>query len=248
MEIVYEDSDLLVINKPPGLVVNRSETQRGRKTLQDWVDESLKLKAKSQKRQEGEFYERSGIVHRLDKDTSGLLVIAKTPEAFAELQRQFKEREVKKGYLALVHGRVEPPSGVIEKPIGRNPKDPRKFAVVEGGKEAVTEYRVVGVGPRTHLLGGSTLRSTPTTLLELKPRTGRTHQIRVHLKSLGHPVVGDKLYASRRQIREDKKFCPRQFLHAYRLGFSHPRTGEWLTFEVGLPEDLKDVLARLNSK
>jgi len=238
MEIVYEDSDLLVVNKPPALIVNRSEAHPGVVTLQDWVEESSRCKVQSAKLGEGEFYERSGIVHRLDKDTSGLLVIAKTPEAFLDLKRQFKERRVKKGYLALVHGKVEPSSGVVNKPIGRNPKDPKKFAVVEGGRPATTKY----VAAESY-----SARNGGYTLLNVEPRTGRTHQIRVHLKSIGHPVVGDKLYASRRQVREDKKWVPRQFLHAYRLGFNHPRTGEWLAFEAGLPADLEKVLDKLKS-
>ena len=201
MEIVYEDSDLLVIDKPPGLIIDRATIE---------TEDHL-------------------VVHRLDKDTSGLLVFAKTREALGNLQRQFKERKVRKGYLALVHGKVDPRSGTINKPIGRNPKETKKFAIVEGGRVSVTNYSV------RERLGDYTL-------LELEPLTGRTHQIRVHLKSIGHPVVGDKLYASRRQIKEDSKFCERQFLHAYRLGFEHPRTGEWLSFEVGLPIDLEEVL------
>ena len=206
MEVVYEDEDLLVVNKPSGLVVDR------------------------------EILETEGrlVVHRLDKDTSGLLVFAKVPEALNNLQCQFEERRVKKGYLALVHGEVSPPSGVIDKPIGRSPKGTGKFAIVEGGRASVTNYSV------RERLGDYTL-------LELEPRTGRTHQIRVHLKSIGHPVVGDKLYASRRQQKEDEKFCPRQFLHAYRLSFSHPRTGEWLVFEVDLPKDLRDVLEKIRN-
>ncbi len=205
MEIIYENSDLLVVNKPPGLVVDRSTIQ---------TDNRL-------------------AVHRLDRDTSGLLLFAKTTEALENLQRQFKERKVKKGYLALVHGRPKHPSGVVDASIGRAPKGVGKFVVVEGSRDSVTEYST-----KKHLEN--------YTLLDVKPLTGRTHQIRVHLKSIGHPVVGDKLYASRKQIREDKKWCPRQFLHAYRLGFEHPRTGEWLSFEVDLPEDLRKVLDNLN--
>lgn len=207
MEIVYEDSDLLVVNKPPGLVVDRSTME---------TDERL-------------------VVHRLDKDTSGLLVLGKTAEALENLQRQFKERKVKKGYLALVHGKVTHPSGVIDKPIGRNPKDAKKFAIVDGGRESVTKYVAVEF-------------YSAHTLLDIQPLTGRTHQIRVHLKSIGHPVVGDKLYASRRQQKEDEKIIKRQFLHAYRLSFSHPRTGEWLVFETGLPVDLRNVLDKLKTQ
>ena len=201
MEIVYEDADLFVVNKPPGLVVDREVLET----------------------------EERFVVHRLDKDTSGLLIFAKTREVLEKIQQQFKERDVKKGYLALVHGRVEPRFGTINKPLGRNPKNTKKFAIVEGGRESVTEYSVKK-------------RFEDYTLLELTPLSGRTHQIRVHLKSIGHPVVGDQLYASRRQQKENEQFCPRQFLHAYRLGFEHPRTGEWLSLEVDLPKDLEDIL------
>jgi len=207
MEIVYEDDDLFVINKPPGLVIDREALE---------TDERL-------------------VVHRLDKDTSGLLVFAKAPGVLETLQRQFKERKVKKRYLALVHGKVGLRSGVIDKPIGRALKGVGKFVIVKGGRVSVTSYSV------REFFGDYTL-------LELEPHTGRTHQIRVHLKSINHPVVGDKIYASRRQQKEDEKFCERQFLHAYRLGFEHPRTGEWLSFEVDLPKDLQSVLRMINDQ
>ena len=207
MEVIYEDSDLLVANKPPGLVIDSSTLETGERL----------------------------VVHRLDKGTSGLLVFAKRPEALESLQRQFKERKVKKRYLALVHGQLTHPSGVIDKPLGRAPKGVGKFVVVEGGRESVTTY-------------STKKKFGEYTLLDLAPMSGRTHQIRVHLKSIGHPIVGDKIYASRRQQKEDEKFCLRQFLHAYRLGFEHPRTGEWLTFETDLPEDLQEVLKILNPK
>ena len=215
IDVVYEDSDLLVINKPSGLVIDRETTEAP-----------------------GHL-----VVHRLDKDTSGLLVFAKTEEALENLQRQFKERKVKKRYLALVHGDVRPRSGTIDKPLGRAPRGIGKFVVVEGGREAVTRYSVASGLPRfTQLTFRSGKPSSTYTLLDVTPLTGRTHQIRVHLKSIGHPVVGDKIYASRKQQREDEKITKRQFLHAYRLSFTHPRTGEWLTFEVDLPEDLRKVL------
>ncbi len=217
METVYEDSDLLVINKPPGLVVDRSTLEKPGRL----------------------------VVHRLDKETSGLLVLAKGPEALENLQQQFKERKVKKHYLALVHGLVETPRrGVctIDKPIGRAPKGVGKFVVVEGGRPSVTKYAVRKLYGWVH---GRESNGDKFTLLDLEPQTGRTHQIRVHLKSIGHPVVGDKIYASRRQQKEDEKIIKRQFLHACRLGFEHPRTGEWLRFEVDLPEDLRNVIERI---
>jgi len=219
VKIVYEDSDILVINKPPGLVIDRDRKPPG--------------------------WEKFLVVHRLDKDTSGLLVLAKTVEAAENLKKQFKERKVKKGYLALVHGKVEPPSGTISRPIGRSPKGVGKFVALEGehegGREAVTEYK-------TNLHSGNDGRhpqSVNFTLLDVSPLTGRTHQIRVHLQAIGHPVVGDKLYASRKQQKEDAKIIKRQFLHAYRLGFEHPKSKEWLSFEADLPQDLKKVLEEL---
>jgi len=242
METIYEDTDLLVVNKPPGLVIDRSTMEMGERL----------------------------VVHRLDKDTSGLLVFAKTAEALEGLQRQFKERRVRKRYLALVHGRPAHPSGVIDKPIGRAPKGVGKFVVIEGGRASVTKYKVrkleggnwklekkLEARSSKNLVSSLELQLKPLasslqhpqtgedlTLLDIEPLSGRTHQIRVHLKSIGHPVVGDKIYASRRQQKEDEKIIKRQFLHAYRLGFEHPRTGEWLVFEVDLPEDLQDVLRR----
>jgi 23S rRNA pseudouridine1911/1915/1917 synthase len=210
METIYEDDDLLVVNKPAGLVVDRSKGLSG---LKDCL-----------------------IVHRLDRDTSGLMVVAKTKGALAGLQKQFKKRLVKKSYLALVHGqlRARRGAGVVDAPLGRI--DGLKFGVVGGGRRAVTRYGVFDAGFR-HPVTGEAL-----TLVEIRPITGRTHQIRVHLKHIGHPVVGDKFYSSRRQQRADEKIINRQFLHAYRLSFEHPKTGEWLTFETGLPKDLRDVL------
>ena len=207
MKIIYEDSDILVVNKPSGLIVDR-ETMETPGHL---------------------------VVHRLDKETSGLLVFAKVPEALENLQGQFQKREVQKRYLALVHGEVRPRSGTIDKPIGRNPRGTGKFAIVEDGRPSVTKY-VTAESYSAH------------TLLDVEPLTGRTHQIRVHLKSIGHPVVGDKLYASRRQQKEGEKIINRQFLHAYRLSFTHPVTGEWLVFEVGLPKDLRRVLRMINDQ
>jgi 23S rRNA pseudouridine1911/1915/1917 synthase len=215
VEVVYEDDDILVVNKPAGLVIDR-----------DHKPSDL---------------EKCLIVHRLGKDTSGLLVLVKTPGALENLKKQFKERKVKKRYWALVHGKVSPPSGVIDKPIGRAPRGVGKFVVVEGGRPSVTKYVVA----EFYSAYGKAAQSAAATLLDVETLTGRTHQIRVHLKSIGHPLVGDKIYASRRQQKEDAKIIKRQFLHAYRLGFSHPVTGEWLVFEVGLPEDLKGVLKRI---
>lgn len=246
MQIIYEDDSILVILKPAGQVVNRAETTKGEVTLQDELEGYFNIK----KSEEG-IGGRAGIVHRLDKGTSGVLVVAKTEEAFVDLQAQFKKREVEKGYLALVHGKVKKREERIEAPIARNPKDRMKFAVVEGGRKAVTEYKVVrslpppSVGSRS--AGESAVSSEEFSYLRVKPLTGRTHQIRVHLKHIGHPVVSDPLYLSRKRLKGDRRWCPRVFLHAESLGFKHPETGAWVRFEAELPEDLQKALTTLTT-
>jgi len=249
----------LVLAKPAGQTVNRAETTEGEITLQDELESYLKipnpksqilnksqtqnvsnlvLSASPARRSLGEggdFYRRAGIVHRLDKETSGVLVVAKTQEAFEKLQSQFRERTVEKEYLVLVHGEtlVE---GEIRVSIGRHPKFRRRFGVVEGGRESVTNYR------REEIL---TNGEESYSYLRVQPLTGRTHQIRVHLKHAGHPVVADSLYLSPKRLKEDLKFCPRLFLHAAALTFTHPDSGARMRFEVDLPADLRGALAHL---
>lgn len=211
--ILYEDDQLLIINKPPGIVVNRAQSVK-EETVQDWVEEKLNLQI-----------DRAGIVHRIDKETSGILLIAKTPESFLELQRQFKEREVKKTYLALVHGKLVPEEGEIRAPVGRLPWNPERFGVVPGGKEAMTRYKVYKY-------------YNDYTVVELYPETGRTHQIRVHLKYINHPIVGDYLYAGRKTSRDDRVWAPRVMLHAWKISFIHPVTGKTLALEALIPDDM----------
>lgn len=220
-KIVFEDKFILMIDKPAGMVVNLAETTR-EKTIQDWIKEYLKIKGRG-------IGERAGIVHRLDKETSGLLVVAKTEEAFKNLQQQFKQRRVEKKYLALVHGKVEPKEGAIEAPITRSPFNRKKFGVFLGGRPAQTKYKV-----KKYFNSYS--------LLELTPETGRTHQIRVHLKYLGYPVVADAKYAGRKTARRDRQWCPRQFLHASHLAFTHPQTKKRVKFTRPLPSELKKAL------
>lgn len=234
-KIVSEDSDILVIDKPAGMVVNKADTTDKEKTLQAWVEKRILPISTNTTNTTNDFYKRAGIVHRLDKETSGLLVIAKTSEAFENLQAQFKNREVEKKYLALVHGKVSPAEGEINAPVGRLPWNRERFGVLPGGREALTKYRAIK---------NYALLPTAYTLLELTPLTGRTHQIRVHLKYLGHPIVGDPFYGGRKAAREDRKFCPRVFLHASFLKLSHPESGEELKFESPLPEELNKVLSR----
>lgn len=223
LHIVYEDDDLLVVDKPPGLAVHPSPGHPSHTLVNAVLAHCPDLSAIA-----GEG--RPGIVHRLDKDTSGLIIVAKNDAAHLSLARQLKERRVEKTYLALVQGRVEPREGVIDAPIGRHPAQRKKMAVVERGRAARTRYRVL-----REVDGYS--------LLELGPETGRTHQIRVHLASIGHPVAGDALYG-----RGGPPSLRRQFLHAQRLAFQHPRSGGRLELEAPLAQDLARVLDELEEK
>jgi 23S rRNA pseudouridine1911/1915/1917 synthase len=222
IRVVYQDEDVLVVDKPAGLPVHPGPGHEAH-TL---VNAVLAL-CPDLPGIQGDV--RPGIVHRLDKDTSGLMVVAKTEQALQAISRQLQERTVHKVYLALVQGRVTPEEGVIEAPVGRDPKHRQKMAVVAGGRPAQTRYRV-----REYLDG--------YTLLEAMPVTGRTHQIRVHMAAMGHPVVGDPVYGRRSDL------VPRQFLHARRLGFRLPSTGEYREFESPLPADLRDALRRLEAR
>ena len=216
LDVVYEDDDLIVIDKPAGLVVHPGSG--------NW--EGTMLNALLHHAPGSAQLPRAGIVHRLDKDTSGLLVVAKNEPAQLALVRQLQARTVKRTYLALARGRVAA-GGTVDAPIGRHPVQRTKMAVVPGGKAAVTHYRVKEKLP-AH------------TLLECRLETGRTHQIRVHLASLGHPIEGDAAYAGR-----GPRLLERQALHAWKLAFVQPRTGKELEFESPLPEDLEGLLETL---
>ncbi len=230
LAIVYEDRDLLMVNKPPGLVVHPAPGHRQGTLLNALLHHCPELA------EIGEV-SRPGLVHRLDKDTSGLLVVAKTALAHQALVRQFAARETRKTYLALVWGRLPEAEGRIEQEIGRHPSQRQKMSVhARRGKAAVTLWRV-----RREFPG--------LTLVELSPRTGRTHQLRVHLASLGHPVLGDATYgggvsrlAAQPRLIGLKPLVRRQLLHAWRLEVTHPRTGERLTWEAPLPEDFQAVV------
>jgi 23S rRNA pseudouridine1911/1915/1917 synthase len=255
--IVFEDNSLLVIDKPSGWVVNRAKSVKS-PTVQDWVEDyfgsqnsMLSEVEASDSKFPLDFINRSGIVHRLDKDTSGLLIIAKTPDAFTNLQAQFKHRQVKKTYLALVHGRVEPEQGTISVPVGRQTFNRHRFGIIPGGRPSVTKYQVVSypsqassrVGPSK--TGGSNPArdATTFTLLKLHPQTGRTHQLRVHLKYIGHPIVSDPLYLGRKTLKKDLRWCPRLFLHAAQLSFSHPIDNRQLSLTCDLPEELQKLIS-----
>jgi 23S rRNA pseudouridine1911/1915/1917 synthase len=228
--IIFEDDYLLVVNKPPGLVVNNSDTTKKVETLQDWLLSNFDYPISKS------LEYRSGIVHRLDKDTSGVLVVAKTKSVFEALQQSFKNREVNKTYLALAHGHIKDSEGEITQPVGRLPWNRRRFGVLPGGREATTFYKVLGVYQKDLNFH---------TMLELAPRTGRTHQIRIHLKYLGHPIVSDTFYAGRKTSRHDLVWCPRLFLHAAKISFNHPVSGEKVTFEAPLSADLNASLQSL---
>jgi 23S rRNA pseudouridine1911/1915/1917 synthase len=245
-QIIFEDEHILVINKPSGMTVNRSETTRSEYTLQDWVEEYLGIKKiayPSQTEEDSDiekaFFSRSGIVHRIDKETSGILLIGKNLASFMALQAQFKARTVKKTYSALAHGKVVPKEGEINVPVGRLPWKRRHFGVVAGGRESKTLYKVIAYYQLPNK------KKEILSLLEVNPVTGRTHQIRVHFQYLGHPLFADFLYAGRKTQREDRKLLSRVFLHADRISFHHPLTNNLLTFEAPLPSELRNILQLL---
>ena len=256
IKILFEDRWILVIDKRAGIVVNRAETV-SEKTIQDLISEHLKLKDLGVGR-------RAGIVHRLDRETSGLLLVAKTEKSFIELQGQFKLRTVKKKYEGLVHGFIKQDKGEIESRIVRIGRIGR-FGVAKrddaNAREARTEYKVIKkyffneekfekllnkrlTKPRINYLKK---QAKEYTLLSLFPKTGRTHQIRVHLKSVGNPVVSDLIYEPKKLIEFDLLWCPRLFLHAAELEFVHPATGKNISFSLPLPVELKEALKQLTS-
>jgi 23S rRNA pseudouridine1911/1915/1917 synthase len=216
LEILFEDDDLLVLNKPPGLVVHPGAGNQTHTLVNALLHHCTTLSGIGGQ-------QRPGIVHRLDKETSGCLVVAKNDAAHHSLARQFAKREVKKIYLALVAGTLRRSRGTIDAAIGRHPVQRKKMAVdLRRGRAARTEYRVLQSG------GG-------ISLVECGLHSGRTHQIRVHLRHLGHPIIGDALYGKRGA-------APRLMLHAWKLGFVHPRTGERHSFEAPMPVDFRATL------
>jgi 23S rRNA pseudouridine1911/1915/1917 synthase len=234
-ETIHEDESILVINKPSGMIVNRAVSVK-EQTVQDWVEAETSFMnafTGSSRPEYSEFLSRSGIVHRLDKETTGILIIAKQPEIFRRMQQMFKERCVSKTYLALVHGHVDPKIGEINVPIGRLPWNRERFGVIADGKPAVSEYRVLAEG---------SLHGDPVTAVEVCPRTGRTHQIRVHMKYLNHPLVGDHQYAGRKTSRRDRETVHRVMLHAWKISFTHPVTGFLIELTAPIPADMMEVL------
>lgn len=221
LDIIYEDEYLLAVNKPSGMVVHPAYGHQSgtlvNALLAHWPES----------RDVGGF-DRSGIVHRLDKDTSGLLLVAKSESTHTALQRLFKRRKVKKTYLALVEGHPDPRQGLIDAPIGRDKRNRKQMAIVRSGRVARTTYRV-------------SQSFDEYSLVEIEPETGRTHQIRVHLAWLGYPVVGDQVYGYRKQ----RLLKNRHFLHAHKLELVHPETKATLSLSAPLPPDLDDLVRKL---
>lgn len=225
LEIVYEDKDIIVVNKPKGMVVHPANGNPDG-TL---VNAIMNICKDSLSGIGGEI--RPGIVHRLDKDTSGLLIVAKNDLAHINMSKQIKDREVKKIYIALVKGNINENEATINMPIGRSTKDRKKMAVRKDGKEAITHFKVLK-------------RYGDYTLLKVKIDTGRTHQIRVHLAEIGHPVVGDMVYSKgKNEFRVEG-----QMLHAQSLEFKHPITGQEMHLEADLPQYFKNVLKELDGR
>jgi len=240
LNILYQDSDLVVLNKPAGLVVHPAPGHASGTLVNALLHHCPDLGGIG-----GEI--RPGIVHRLDKDTSGTMVVAKNAAALEALAKQFKDRTVRKTYLALVYGELKKDAGTIDLPIGRHPVHRKQMSTTtRKGRHAATSWRVCE-------------KFTGITLLELTLKTGRTHQIRVHCAAMGHPVVADQVYCSRKRLKDmDRLFSgesssmvvqlkavPRQMLHAWRLRLTHPDTGEIMTFESPIPTDMEMVIEKL---
>ena len=247
LDVLYEDEDCIVVNKPAGMVVHPAAGRRSGTLVNALLHHCPNLQGIG-----GE--KRPGIVHRLDKDTSGVMIVAKREPALHHLALQFRERRVRKEYLAFVWGLVEPSKGKIDRPIGRHRSDRKKMSSLYSLprlREALTEWQVEA----SFRLGPMGKRHTWVTLLRLRPHSGRTHQIRVHLADQGYPVVGDRLYGRGRGERgkDGAEFSlladfPRQALHAEKLGFIHPRTGIALDFKAPLPLDMQGLLAFLKER
>ncbi|KGN01902.1 RluA family pseudouridine synthase [Clostridium botulinum] len=224
LDILYEDKDIIVINKSQGMVVHPATSNYSGTLVNALLYHCDTLSTLNDDT-------RPGIVHRIDKDTSGVLVVAKNNKAHEILAEQLKEHSMKREYIALVEGNVKEENGLVDKPLGRNPKDRIKMAVVEGGKNAVTHYEVLK-------------RFKKNTLVKCILETGRTHQIRVHMSYIGHPLVGDPMYGFKKQRFK----LNGQMLHAKKLGFIHPTTEEYIEFESDLPQYYKEILLKLDKE
>ncbi|WAH35514.1 RluA family pseudouridine synthase [Alicyclobacillus dauci] len=222
IDIVYEDDDVVVVNKPRGLVVHPAAGHPRGTLINALFAKGIKLSSLG-----GEM--RPGVVHRIDRDTSGLVMFAKTDRAYYALTEQLRHHTVERKYIAIVHGRMGHESGTIEMPIARDPQDRQRMAVIEGGKRAVTHFQVIE-------------RFDKYSLVECRLETGRTHQIRVHFAEIGHPLAGDQVYGRRHTLPIDG-----QALHAQTLGFDHPATGELVTLTSELPTDMAGLIENLQA-
>ena len=221
LDILYEDKDIIVINKPQGMVVHPAAGNKDKTLVNALLHHCEDLSGING-------IIRPGIVHRIDKNTSGVLVVAKNDNAHNKLAAQLKEHTMNREYIALVEGRINNEGGTIDAPLGRNPQDGLKYAVVKDGKHAVTHYSVLQVFDRF-------------TLVACKLETGRTHQIRVHMAYIGHPIVGDPLYGYRKQSFK----LEGQLLHARTLGFVHPSTGEYMEYVAPNPEHFQRIISKI---
>jgi 23S rRNA pseudouridine1911/1915/1917 synthase len=247
LKILFEDDDCLVVNKAPGMTVHPAGGRSSGTLVNALLHHCPSLEGIGGER-------RPGIVHRLDKDTSGAMIVAKNSFAMQRLAAQFKERSVNKEYLALVWGKMKSNAGVIDRPIGRHRSDRKRMSSVRfssRSRDAVTEWRVDQVFP----LIGDGQQTRWVSLLRLKPRTGRTHQIRVHLADLGHPLVGDRVYGHKKKAvlqRDLNPGCvmdfPRQVLHAEKLSINHPRTGKRMEICAPPPDDIRGLLRQLSEQ
>ncbi len=258
LKIIFEDDSILIIDKPAGVIVNRADTVKESNTIQDWAEERIGISSNSKTDSElSEFIKRGGVVHRLDKETSGLLILAKNEQAFVNLQAQFKNREVEKKYIALVHGAAQA-SGVIDGKIARVGSF-GKFGIDDAGRESHTEYQKEGeytlsdeviaeiLDKNEIKLNKNRIKYLKTngriySLVNVFPKTGRTHQIRVHMKSLSLPLVSDLIYGPSKLLKFDLLWCPRLFLHAAEIKFNHPVSQKLLIFESKLPGDISASL------
>lgn len=279
IEIIYEDKDIVVINKPAGIVVNDAQTTED-ETIQSWFydknSQFKKLEREDYKylvptdfdnsfgTPEEIFEQRQGVVHRLDKETSGILLLAKNPGALVNLLSQFKKRQTRKKYLCLAHGKFGVQSDTVSAPIARSTNNRMRFRVDIGGREATTFYQAKKFYPEIDyetLLDKINIKDDDLKLLkknknsyqgfclvECWPKTGRTHQIRVHMSHIKHPLVGDKLYLGKKRVKLDPIWCGRHFLHASQLTFTHPSEDKEVVFDALLTDDLQKVLTLLKKK
>lgn len=234
-EIIFKDDNIIVLNKPSGMIVNNADTSKNVFTLQDFLRENSAI----EKNGGEEFLSRGGVVHRLDKETSGVIIAALNEKSFYFLQSQFKDRSVKKRYIALCHGEM-PQEGYINAPIGRLPWNRMRFGVVPDGRNAYTEFSLIR---KYKLIDGK--KEDVLSLVEVMPKTGRTHQIRVHFQYIGHPIFSDELYAGRKTALSDRKKLPRHFLHASKLFIKIPNVEDAMEFEAELSDELKKFLESL---